>query len=166
MGTECSITKYQMITKESYKDLKEYWDYQRKIAYNKEMVFMMADSFDGRVYNDFGMVSLDDMKELLWTRVKPEDYEEPRKDWVPEDPKLRFEWEGPAYMPKIFDLTGPRSGRPVILRAKKKMIKVFDDIVDIFDQEIIKHQILNETYHQYIDDVSIANNQHQRRPGF
>ena len=46
------------------------------------------------------------------------------------------------------------------------MIKVFDDIVDIFDQEIIKHQILNETYHQYIDDVSIANNQHQRRPGF
>ena len=46
------------------------------------------------------------------------------------------------------------------------MIKVFDDIVDIFDQEIIKHQILNETYHQYINDVSIANNKHQRRPGF
>ena len=46
------------------------------------------------------------------------------------------------------------------------MIKVIDDIVDIFDQEIIKHQILNETYHQYVDDVSIANNQHQRRPGF
>ena len=45
-----------MITKESYKDLKEYWDYQRKIAYNKEMVFMMADNFEGRVYNDFGMV--------------------------------------------------------------------------------------------------------------
>ena len=109
-----------MITKESYKDLKEYWDYQRKIAYNKEMVFMMADSFDGRVYNDFGMVSLDDMKDLLWTRVRPEDYEEPRKGWVPEDPKLRFEWEGPAYMPKIFDLSGVRSGRPVVLRAKKK----------------------------------------------
>ena len=46
------------------------------------------------------------------------------------------------------------------------MIKVFDDIVDIFDQEIIKHQVFNETYHQYVDDVSIANNQHQRRPGF
>ena len=120
MVTECSNTNYQMITKESYKDLKEYWDYQRKIAYNKEMVFMMADSFDGRVYNDFGMVSLDDMKDLLWTRVRPEDYEEPRKGWVPEDPKLRFEWEGPAYMPKIFDLSGVRSGRPVVLRAKKK----------------------------------------------
>ena len=108
------------ITQKDYNNLKEYWDYQRKIAYNKEMVFMMADNFEGRVYNDFGMVSLDDMKELLWTRVKPEDYEEPRKDWVPEDPKLRFEWEGPAYMPKIFDLSGPRSGRPVILRARKK----------------------------------------------
>ena len=40
-------------------------------------------------------------------------------------------------MPKIFDFTDdmPKSGRPVVLRAKKKMIKVFDDIVDIFDQE-------------------------------
>ena len=120
MVTECSNTNYQMITKESYKDLKEYWDYQRKIAYNKEMVFMMADNFEGRVYNDFGMVSLDDMKDLLWTRVRPEDYEEPRKGWVPEDPKLRFEWEGSAYMPKILDLSGTRSGRPVVLRAKKK----------------------------------------------
>jgi len=120
MVTECSNTNYQMITKESYKDLKEYWDYQRKIAYNKEMVFMMADNFEGRVYNDFGMVGIDEMKDLLWTRVRPEDYEEPRKGWVPEDPKLRFEWEGPAFMPKIFDLSGPRSGRPVVLRAKRK----------------------------------------------
>ena len=120
MGPECSNTNYQMITKESYKDLKEYWDYQRKIAYNKEMVFMMADNFEGRVYNDFGMVGIDEMKDLLWTRVRPEDYEEPRKGWVPEDPKLRFEWEGPAFMPKIFDLSGPRSGRPVVLRAKRK----------------------------------------------
>ena len=109
-----------MITKESYKDLKEYWDYQRKIAFNKEMVFMMADNFEGRVYNDFGMVSIDEMKDLLWTRVKPEDYEERKKDWVREDPKLRFEWEGTAYMLKIFDLSGGRSGSPVVCRAKKK----------------------------------------------
>ena len=109
-----------MITKKSYEDLKEYWDYQRKIAYNKEMVFMMADSFDGRVYNDFGMVSLDQMKELLWTRVDPSHYEEPKDSYVPADPKYRFEWEGPAHMPKILDLSGTRSGRPVVLRAKKK----------------------------------------------
>jgi len=120
MVTECSNTNYQMITKEQYKDLKEYWDYQRKIAYNKEMVFMMANNFEGRVYNDFGMVNIDDMKNLLWTRVRPEDYEEPRKGWVPEDPKLRFEWEGQAHMPRLdFELPKTRSGRPVVLRAKK-----------------------------------------------
>jgi len=120
MVTECSNTNYQMITKEQYKDLKEYWDYQRMIAYNKEMVFMMANNFEGRVYNDFGMVSIDEMKNLLWTRVKPEDYEEPIKGWVPEDPKLRFEWEGQAHMPRLdFELPKTRSGRPVILRAKK-----------------------------------------------
>ena len=120
MVTECSNRNYQMITNKSYKDLKEYWDFQRKKEYNREMVFNMAESFEGRVYNDFGMVNLEDMKNLLWHRVKPEDYEEPRKGWVPEDPKLRFEWEGPAHMPKIFDFTGLRSGRPVVLRAKKK----------------------------------------------
>ena len=120
MVTECSNRNYQMITKAEYKDLKEYWDYQRKIAYNKEMVFMMADNFEGRVYNDFGMVNLQDMKQLLWHRVKPEDYEEPRKGWVPEDPKLRFEWEGPANMPKLeLPWEKPKTGRPVVLRAKK-----------------------------------------------
>ena len=109
-----------MITKAEYKDLKEYWDYQRKIAYHKEMVFMMADNFEGRVYNDFGMVGLDQMKDLLWQRVKPEDYEEPRKGWVPEDPKLRFEWEGSANMPKLeLPWEKPKTGRPVVLRAKK-----------------------------------------------
>ena len=110
-----------MITKEQYKDLKEYWDYQRKIAYNKEMVFMMANNFEGRVYNDFGMVNIDEMKNLLWTRVRPEDYEEPRKGWVPEDPNYRFEWEGPAFMPKFktYEDDMLKTGRPVVLRAKR-----------------------------------------------
>ena len=35
------------------------------------------------------MVNLDDMKNLLWTRVKPEDYEEPPEGRVPEDPKYK-----------------------------------------------------------------------------
>ena len=121
MVTECSNRNYQMITNKSYKDLKEYWDFQRKKEYNREMVFGMADQFEGRVYNDFGMVNLQDMKELLWHRVKAEDYEEPRKGWVPEDSKYRFEWEGPAYMPKMKtyeDERPPKRGRPVVLRAK------------------------------------------------
>ena len=74
---------------------------------------------------------------------------------VPEDPKYRFNGKD---MPKFKTYEDDRiriKSVSVILRAKKKMIKVFDDIVDIFDQEIIKHQIFNETYHQYVDDVSI-----------
>lgn len=125
MVTYSTNTNYQMITKEQYKDLKEYWDYQRKVQYNKEMVFSMANDFEGRVYNEFGMVDLNEMKQMLWNRVKPEDYEEPRKGWVPEDPKLRFEDEGSAYMPPI--KTIKTKGRPVVLRAKDGWESVFDD---------------------------------------
>ena len=90
------------ISKQSYNDLKEYYDYQRKIAYNKEVIYHMAGRFQNRVYNDFGQVSIEKLKEILWTRVQPEDYEEPRKGYVPEDPKLRIECEGEAHLPKLF----------------------------------------------------------------
>ena len=89
------------IPKTKYEELKEYWDYQRKIAYNKEVIFHMAGRFQNRVYNDFGQVSIEKLKEILWTRVQPEDYEEPRKGYVPEDPKLRIEGEGEAFLPEI-----------------------------------------------------------------
>ena len=117
-----------MITKKDYENLKEYWDYQRKVQYNKEIVHRMADQFENRVYNDFGPVNLDEMKDLLWTRVKSEDYEEPRKGWVPEDPSLRFDWEGSANMPKL-EIEGPK-GRPVVLRAKSEWNEAFDDEED------------------------------------
>ena len=81
------------ITKESYKDLKEYWDYQRKVQYNRETVFRMAEQFENRVYSDLGSVDLNTIKDQLWVRVKTDDYEDPPKNWVPEDPTLRFEWE-------------------------------------------------------------------------
>jgi hypothetical protein len=114
------------ITKESYKDLKEYWDYQRKVQYNKEVVHNMADTFEGRVYNEYGTVDLKEMKDLLWTRVKPNDYEEPRKGWVPEEPSLRFEDEGPAHMPQ-YGYEKPKKGKPVVLKAKGDWAKAFDD---------------------------------------
>ena len=79
-----------MITKKSYEDLKEYWDYQRKIAYNKEMVFMMANNFEGRVYNDFGMLHIDNVKTILWDKIPPSEYEDPPKHWVPKDPKFKL----------------------------------------------------------------------------
>ena len=89
------------IPKTKYEELKEYYDYQRKIAYNKEVIYHMADRFQNRVYNDFGAVSIEKLKEILWTRVQPEDYEEPRKGYVPEDPNLRIEGEGEAFLPEI-----------------------------------------------------------------
>ena len=79
------------IPKAKYEELKEYWDYQRKIEYNREVIYHMADKFQNRVYNDFGNISIDELKNLLWTRVQPRDYEEPRKGYVPEDPNLRIE---------------------------------------------------------------------------
>ena len=116
MVTECTDRNNQMITKKDYENLKEYWDYQRKVEYNKEVVFNMADSFEGRVYNDFGAVNLNDMKDLLWTRVKPEDYENPRKGWVPLNENYRFEWEGEANMPD-FEIETPK-GDKIALKAK------------------------------------------------
>ena len=47
-----------------------------------------------------------------------------------------------------------------------KQIQVIDNIVDIIQQETIKHKLLNQTEWQYVDDVSYKGNQHQRRPGF
>jgi len=129
MVTKCTDTNYQMITKEQYKDLKEYWDYQRKVQYNKEIVHNMAEQFENRVYNEFGMIDIKEMKDMLWTRVKTEDYEEPRKGWVPKDPSLRFDWEGSAHMPEL-KIPKPK-GRPVVLRAKSGWEDVFDDEEDI-----------------------------------
>jgi hypothetical protein len=82
------------ITKQSYEELKEYWDYQRKVEYNKEMVYRMAEQFENRLHTEYGVMSLKDIKDLLWSRIKSEEYEEPHKGWIPEDKQLRFEWEG------------------------------------------------------------------------
>jgi len=103
------------ITKIQYEDLKEYWDYQRKIEYNKEALKNMLNKFEGRVYNDFGMVSQEEVFENLWSKVISDDFEDPPKDWIPKDKKYRFEWEGE---PKVTKKPSSSKGRPVILRAK------------------------------------------------
>ena len=45
------------ITKQSYTDLKEYWDFQRKIEYNKERLRALTKEMEGRVYSQFGMLN-------------------------------------------------------------------------------------------------------------
>lgn len=84
---------YKMISKKDYEDKKEYWDFQRKVEYNKEKVYEMAERFEGRVHSEMGPVSLAQLKETLWTKVRTEDYEEPHKGWIPQNENYKFEWE-------------------------------------------------------------------------
>ena len=105
------------ITQADYNNLKEYWDYQRKFEYNKEQIFMMAEKFEGRAYNDFGPVHIDEIKELLWNKIKPDEFEEPPSDWVPKNEKYRLwnENEPLRISPKA---------RKVVLRARNTIDKV------------------------------------------
>jgi len=96
-----------MIKEKEYNDLKPYWDYQRKVAYNKEQVFKMVGNFEGRVFSNDGPVSLDEFRTNLWNKIPSEEYEDPPKDWVPQDENLRLENE--VYKP----------GRKVVLKAKQ-----------------------------------------------
>lgn len=108
------------ITKEQYKDMPEYWDYQRKCEYNRETIYEMSDRFEGRIYDDLGPVSLDQIKERLWARIDPSEYEEPPKTWIPKDVKYRFDWETEPKPEK--------KGRPVVVKSKDKWSDVFDEL--------------------------------------
>ena len=46
------------------------------------------------------------------------------------------------------------------------MIKVFDNIINEFEQEIIRKYLLEQSQWSFIEDVSLEDNLHQRRPGF
>ena len=46
------------------------------------------------------------------------------------------------------------------------MIKVFDNIINDFEQLIIKKHLYEACKWSFIEDVSLENNLHQRRPGF
>jgi hypothetical protein len=87
------LGKGMPISKKDYEDLKPYYDYQRKVAYNQEAVFSMSVNFEGRIYDQFGPVSLPEFRTHLWDKIRPEEYEEPPRDWVPKDETLRVEGE-------------------------------------------------------------------------
>ena len=50
-------------------------------------------------YYEFYPFDLDEKKNLLWLRVDPKDYENPKPGYVPADQKYRFEWEGEENLP-------------------------------------------------------------------
>ena len=82
-----------MISEAQYKDMPEYWDYQSKIAFNKEKCMKACE----KITEHFGDIEegkdADDMFQTLWHQLEPEDYEEAPYDWVPKDPELRLAYE-------------------------------------------------------------------------
>ena len=107
------------IQPKEYKDLKEYWDYQWKIQYNKEQVYAMATKFEGRTFNDLGPVAIDEVKTMLWDRIRPDEYEEPPEEWVPKDEKYRLWSEDQLDTTKLSP-----NARKVVLRASHRVSEV------------------------------------------
>ena len=92
------LGKGMPINKKDYEELNPYYDYQRKVAYNKEQVMNLAMNFEGRIFDQFGPVSLPEFRIHLWDKIQPEEYEEPPSTWVPEDETMRI--EGEVYRPE------------------------------------------------------------------
>ena len=116
------------ITKQSYKDLKEYWDFQRKIEYNKERLRALTKEMEGRVYSQFGMLNEKELFDSLWHKLPQDAYENPPPTFIPENEDYRFEWEGEPNKQKALPLH--KKGRPVVLRAKSNncpILHPFDD---------------------------------------
>lgn len=76
-----------MISKANYDDLKEYWDYQRLLEYNREKVWVDAENFSDE--ED----SAESIFEILWNKIESKDFETPPKKWVPKNADLRIEDE-------------------------------------------------------------------------
>ena len=104
------------ISKKSYKDLKEYWDYQRLLEYNRELLRKRLVEMQGSVFSQFGEIDTNNMYDRIWTNIKSDDLEKPPVSWIPENIDYRFEWEGEP--DNTIKLPKPKSGRPVVLKAK------------------------------------------------
>jgi hypothetical protein len=82
-----------MITLKEYEDMPEYWDYQRKIAFNKEKCMKACENIVERFEDVAEEKDAESMFELMWHQIEAEDYEEPPIDWIPKDPALRIQGE-------------------------------------------------------------------------
>jgi len=72
------------IPKQKYKELKAYYDFQRKVQYNKEKLRKAVE------------VMLDEPEILfndIWGKMKEEEMVDVPKGWVPQDDKLKIEGE-------------------------------------------------------------------------
>ena len=70
------------IPKQKYKELKAYYDFQRKVSYNKEKL---------RGAVEVMLEQPDLLFDDIWSKMKEEEMQEVPKDWVPKDDKLKIE---------------------------------------------------------------------------
>ena len=97
------------ITELSYKDLIEYWDYQRKLEYNRELLKKNISKHSlNNFHPELSQFSEDEIFKLMWDKITNEDYEDPPTNWVPKNDEYRL-WN------EVY-----KKGRPVVLRAKLK----------------------------------------------
>ena len=75
------------IQPDEYNNLNEYWDYQRKVEYNRESVYDMAQKMSISM-ND--VYATEDFKKMLWDKVPTSEYENPPVGWVPENEEFRL----------------------------------------------------------------------------
>jgi len=74
------------ITEKEYFHLQEYWDYQRKVEYNRELCL-------AKVKQLWAEHEVEEIFPVVWSRVSTNTYIDPPKNYVPEDKSLRFEGE-------------------------------------------------------------------------
>ena len=99
----CSGGTKQMISSKSYLDLQPYWDYQRKLEYNKEQLFNYVERLieESVEFNEeFVTDSRDeihlDKDELfvqLWNQIDTTEMMDPPKGWIPKNPQYQIEGE-------------------------------------------------------------------------
>ena len=57
------------ISKEDYFNLKEYWDYQRLLQYNRELLKQRLAKMQGSVFTQLGPMYTSDLYDKIWVEI-------------------------------------------------------------------------------------------------
>ena len=75
------------ISEESYEDLKEFWDQQRLIQYNRELIQKhVSRLYKEAVFIDY---SEEELFKYFWQKLDESKFDRPPRTWVPKDSNLR-----------------------------------------------------------------------------
>jgi len=112
------------ISQTDYNNKKEYWDYQRKVEFNKEKLKSELSKYS--LTNSGNEVDISDKNlfDTIWSKIEIDDYDEPTKGWIPINNDYRLWNEGEPtklnyYFDPLKEIEKPK-GRKVVLRVKEK----------------------------------------------